>query len=126
MAQPESTVHGRATFATKHLWATAFAADEQFPAGPYPNAHAGGAGLPAWTRADRDLDGTDLVLWHVFGPTHVPRPEDWPVMPVDYSGFTLRPYGFLDRNPALDLPDGKAAASDDECCGGGDGCRCRH
>ena len=138
MAQPESTVHGRATFATKHLWATAFDADERFPAGPYPNAHAGGAGLPAWTGADRDLDGTDLVLWHVFGPTHVPRPEDWPVMPVDYSGFALKPYGFLDRNPALDLPDGAAGhcspgtaaataeAPDGKCCGGGSSCRCDH
>jgi primary-amine oxidase len=138
MAQPDSTVHGRATFATKHLWATAFDADERFPAGPYPNAHAGGAGLPAWTGADRDLDGTDLVLWHVFGPTHVPRPEDWPIMPVDYSGFALKPYGFLDRNPALDLPDGAAGhcspgtaaataeAPDGKCCGGGSSCRCDH
>lgn len=104
-------MHGRATFATKHLWATAFDPAERFPAGDYPNAHAGGAGLPAWTQADRDLDGTDLVLWHVFGPTHVPRPEDWPIMPVDYSGFMLKPYGFLDQNPAMDLPSGAA-----ECC----------
>jgi primary-amine oxidase len=51
---------------------------------------------------------TDAVLWHVFGPTHVPRTEDWPIMPVDYSGFMLKPNGFLDRNPALDLPDGAA------------------
>ncbi|OKK00512.1 primary-amine oxidase [Amycolatopsis sp. CB00013] len=109
MAQPESTVHQRATFATRHLWATPYRADERFPAGDRPNAHPGGAGLPAWTAADRDLTDTDLVLWHVFGPTHIPRPEDWPVMPVDYSGFSLRPYGFLDRNPALDLPSGASA-----------------
>ncbi|MFC7876330.1 primary-amine oxidase [Isoptericola sp. NPDC057391] len=124
MAQPESTVHGRATFATKHLWATAFDPAERFPAGDYPNAHAGGAGLPAWTAADRDLDGTDLVLWHVFGPTHVPRPEDWPIMPVDYSGFTLKPYGFLDRNPALDLPDGAASHCAPAAAEGGAGCGC--
>ncbi|GAB3886640.1 primary-amine oxidase [Kibdelosporangium lantanae] len=106
MAQPEASVHARATFATKHLWATRFDPDERFPAGERPNAHPGGAGLPAWTAADRDLTDTDIVLWHVFGPTHVPRPEDWPVMPVDRSGFTFRPYGFSDRNPALDLPPG--------------------
>ncbi|WP_132123179.1 primary-amine oxidase [Actinocrispum wychmicini] len=106
MAQPESSVHARATFATKHLWATPYRADERYPAGDRPNAHSGGAGLPAWTAADRDLTDTDVVLWHVFGLTHVPRPEDWPVMPVDRAGFMLRPYGFSDRNPALDLPSG--------------------
>jgi primary-amine oxidase len=25
-------------------------------------------------------------------------------MPADTCGFTLRPVGFFDRNPALDLP----------------------
>jgi primary-amine oxidase len=36
---------------------------------------------------------------------HVPRPEEWPVMPVAYAGFTLKPVGFFERNPALDLPN---------------------
>ena len=46
----------------------------------------------------------DIVVWHTFGVTHIPRPEDWPVMPVEYTGFTLVPFGFFDRNPALDVP----------------------
>lgn len=114
MAQPDSSVHGRATFATQHLWATRFSPAERFPAGDYPNGHAGGGGLPSWTAADRSIEDADIVLWHVFGPTHIPRPEDWPVMPVDYSGFSLKPYGFLDRNPALDLPSNTA----DHCAPG--------
>lgn len=121
MAQPESTVYARAEFATRHLWATRYHPDERFPAGDYPNAHAGGAGLPEWTAADRDLTDGDLVLWHVFGPTHVPRPEDWPIMPVDYSGFSLRPKGFLERNPAMDIAPGNGTPchTDDnnpDCC----------
>ncbi|HWU45557.1 MAG TPA: primary-amine oxidase [Humibacter sp.] len=125
MAQPDSTVFGRAAFATKHLWATVFDPAERFPAGDYPNAHAGGAGIPSWQEQNRSLDGTDIVLWHTFGPTHIPRTEDWPIMPVDYSGFWLKPYGFLDRNPALDLPDGTADAfrcAPDASCGGSCGC----
>jgi primary-amine oxidase len=34
----------------------------------------------------------------------VMRPEDRPVMPVSTIGFTLKPSGFFDGNPALDLP----------------------
>jgi primary-amine oxidase len=34
-------------------------------------------------------------------------------MPVDYSGFSLKPSGFCDRNPALDLPGGASAACHD-------------
>ena len=72
--------------------------------GDYPNQHRGGAGLPEWTAQDRPIVDTDIVLWHTFGVTHIPRPEDWPVMPVEYTGFTLVPFGFFDRNPALDVP----------------------
>ena len=44
------------------------------------------------------------MLWHTLGTTHFPRPEDWPVMPVEHCGFTLKPAGFFDRNPTLDVP----------------------
>ena len=77
---------------------------QRYPAGDYVNQHPGGAGIPAYIAADRDIDGADIVLWHTFGPTHFPRPEDWPVMPVTRCGFTLKPTGFFDRNPALDVP----------------------
>ncbi|PZS39654.1 MAG: hypothetical protein DLM62_07115 [Pseudonocardiales bacterium] len=59
--------------------------------------------MPAWTAADRPVTDTGIALWHTVGVTHFCRPEDFPVMPVEYTGFTLRPAGFFDRNPALDL-----------------------
>ena len=104
LAAPSSSVGKRATFATRNLWVTPYRADERRAAGDYPNQHAGGDGLPRWTAADRPIAGTDVVLWHTFGVTHLPRPEDWPVMPVEYCGFHLMPVGFFDRNPALDVP----------------------
>ena len=104
LADPSSTVAQRATFAAHNLWVTPFAEDERRAAGDYPNQHSGGAGLPAWTAHDRAIVDTDVVLWHSFGVTHIPRPEDWPVMPVEYTGFSLIPVGFFDRNPALDVP----------------------
>jgi primary-amine oxidase len=33
--------------------------------------------------------------------THVPRLEDWPVMPTEYAGFELKPRGFFDRSPVI-------------------------
>ena len=103
-AHPEASVSKRAAFARKHLWVTPYHPEEMAPAGPYPNQHPGGAGLPEWTRGNRSVENTDLVVWYTFGSHHVPRPEDWPVMPVMYTGFKLMPSGFFDRNPALDVP----------------------
>ncbi|NKQ52723.1 primary-amine oxidase [Amycolatopsis sp. K13G38] len=104
LADESSSIHARATFATKHLWVTPYDAAQRYPAGDLVNQHPGGAGLPEWTAADSTVDGTDIVVWHTFGLTHFPRPEDWPVMPVDYAGFKLKPVGFFDRNPTLDVP----------------------
>ncbi|GEL16528.1 primary-amine oxidase [Pseudonocardia asaccharolytica] len=104
LADDASSIHARATFATKHLWVTRYDPAQRYPAGDFVNQNPGGAGLPVWVQADRSVDGEDIVVWHSFGTTHFPRPEDWPVMPVDYTGFTLKPVGFFDRNPALDVP----------------------
>jgi len=104
LADEGSSVRRRGAFATHHLWVTRYHPDERYPAGEFINANPGGAGLPAYVAQDRSIDGEDIVVWHTFGITHFPRPEDWPVMPVDCCGFTLKPIGFFDRNPALDLP----------------------
>ncbi len=108
-ADPESSVGRRARFATRNLWVTQYSPLERRAAGDYPNQHSGGDGLPRWTTADRPLVDEDIVLWYSFGVTHVPRPEDWPVMPVEYTGFHLVPVGFFDANPALDVPPSPAA-----------------
>ncbi|MFJ8674619.1 primary-amine oxidase [Streptomyces sp. NPDC093589] len=104
LARPGSPVARRVAYATRHLWVTRGRPDRRFPDGDYPNQHPGGAGVVQWSQPGESLVATDLTLWHTFGPTHLPRLEDWPVMPVDRCGFTLRPTGFFDRNPALDLP----------------------
>jgi len=114
-AHEDSSVIRRAGFTTRHLWVTPFAPGERFPAGEYPNQHPGGAGLPEWTRADRNIENTDIVVWYTLGSHHIPRPEDWPVMPVERAGFALRPFGFFDANPSLDVapPSGHASTHTD-------------
>ncbi|MFJ7213721.1 primary-amine oxidase [Amycolatopsis sp. NPDC098790] len=115
LADPASSIAARATFARHHLWVTRYDRDELWPAGYTVNQNPGGDGLPAYASADRDIDGQDLVVWHTFGLTHFVRPEDWPIMPVDYTGFKLKPHGFFDRNPTLDVPDLNRDRTD-SCC----------
>ena len=106
-AQPDAPVSKRAGFIREHFWVTPYRPEERYAAGEYPNLHPGGEGLPAWTSADRPIDGEDVVVWYTFGHHHVPRPEDWPIMPVTTAGFSLKPVGFFERNPSLDVPPSK-------------------
>ncbi len=103
-AGPEAQVTRRAGFMSRHLWVTRYAPRERYAAGDYPNQHPGGDGLPSYAKDDAPLEDTDVVVWYTFGAHHVVRPEDWPVMPVSGIGFMLKPVGFFDRNPALDVP----------------------
>ena len=103
-AKTNSSIGRRGAYMWKHLWVTPFQPDELYPAGPYPNQHPGGAGLPEWTAEDRQIEDKDLVVWYVMGNHHIPRLEEWPVMPVATIGFALKPSGFFDYNPALDVP----------------------
>ncbi|NJR40798.1 MAG: primary-amine oxidase [Leptolyngbyaceae cyanobacterium CSU_1_4] len=103
-AHPNSPILKRAGFMTKHLWVTPYACNERYAAGAYPNQHLGGEGLPQWTQANRSIENTDIVVWYTFGHHHIPRPEDYPVMPTAYSGFMIKPVGFFDASPAMDVP----------------------
>jgi primary-amine oxidase len=124
LAQAGSSIDRRGGFASKHLWVTPYAEEERYATGNYPNQHAGGDGLPAWVQQNRPIENEDIVVWHSFGHSHVCKPEDFPIMPVEYAGFMLKPNNFFAANPAMDLPGemnghsvrhGERTAS---CCGG--------
>ncbi|KAJ7558793.1 hypothetical protein O6H91_04G056000 [Diphasiastrum complanatum] len=95
----------RAAFLKHNLWVTQYHPQEQYPGGEFPNQNPRvGDGLPTWVKQDRNLEEANVVLWYVFGVTHVPRLEDWPVMPVEHVGFSLMPHGFFNCSPAIDVP----------------------
>ena len=104
LAHPDSPPGKRASFAKHNLWATPFNQGEMSAGGENSVMHSGEGGLDDITSSDRDISECDLVTWYTFGVTHVPRPEDWPVMPVEYCGFHLIPVGFFDENPTINLP----------------------
>lgn len=107
LADPNSKVRQRGGFATRHVWVTPYDTTQRYASGDYPNQHAGGDGLPRYIAANRNVENEDIVLWHSFGHTHVCKPEDFPVMPVEYAGFMLKPNNFFYGNPAMDLPGGR-------------------
>ena len=104
LLDPSSAVLRRAGVIEHTLWVTPYHPDERWPCGDFPTQSATDTGLPVWTAQNRPIENADVVLWYVFGIHHITRPEDWPVMPVDTVSFWLKPFGFFDRNPALDVP----------------------
>ncbi len=101
---PDSPVRKRAQFINNHFWATRYNGDEIYAAGVYPNQSKGGGGLPQYLANNESLENQDVVVWYTLGVTHIPRPEEWSVMPTTHVGFKLLPGAFFNRNPALDVP----------------------
>ncbi|ROT34472.1 copper amine oxidase [Sodiomyces alkalinus F11] len=137
----------RAKFAHHHVWVTGHRDGELWAAGEFTNQSTeekGGVydmvqrgdwfvddeeGEQRVNKDDEDEDGgknaeeqgrlSSPILWSVFGLTHNPRVEDWPVMPVEVHHVNIRPADFFTSNPALDVPSFKNKASVIvPCCGG--------
>ena len=104
LSDPSFPMLQHAQFATHSLWVTRYRDGELYAAGDYPNQGVPGLGLPRYTAGHEPITGRDLVTWYTTGFTHVPTVEEYPVMTTDTTGFSLRPSGFFDQNPALDAP----------------------
>lgn len=101
LADSSAWIRKRAGFLDAQLWVTPYRRNELYAAGQYPNQSRGGDGLPAFTRGDAPVTDADVVLWYVMGITHLPRTEDWPVMPSHVAGFKLVPTGLFPHNPLV-------------------------
>jgi primary-amine oxidase len=99
-----SPARRRAGFMDHHVWVTRYRPRELYAGGDYPNQSEGGDGLPRYASKNEPIENTDVVLWYTLNVTHIPRPEEWPVMPTTRVGFRLIPASFFEGNPALDVP----------------------
>ena len=112
LADPNSIMAKRAAFAHHHVWVTKYKDEELFAAGEFTNQSQKEVGGVADAVArNEDVENDDVVVWNVFGLTHNPRVEDWPVMPVEIHQLELKPADFFERNPALDVPGSKNVSS---------------
>lgn len=116
LTSPECNVSQRAGFARHSLWASPLRTGEQFPAGEFPTQSMTPSGVTEWTKKDESLVQKQLVLWHSFGIVHLPRTEDFPIMPCESTGFIFKPDCFSDGNPGLDVDHIQSEKS--ICCSG--------
>lgn len=112
LAHPESWHGKRARYAYHPFWVTPYKDGELYAAGDYtyqsmPLALGDSSlkgDLANWAHRGESTANTDIVIWHSISLTHNPRPEDYPVMPCDTMTVSLKPSGFFEQNPALDVP----------------------
>jgi primary-amine oxidase len=104
LLSPDDPPQKLGAFSEHQFWVTPYDPAQRYAAGTYPTSSKGTDGLAVWTQANRPIENTDLVGWYTLGFHHVPRAEDWPVMPTMWHSFQLRPFNFFAANPALDLP----------------------
>ena len=114
LMDPETPQYLRAPVIGHTVWVTRQHDEERWPCGDYPTQSTVDDGMTRWIADDELLENTDIVLWYVFGIHHVTRVEDWPVMPVDTIAFWLKPFGFFDQNPSIDVAPPRKA--DGEVC----------
>ncbi|KAG9632481.1 putative copper amine oxidase, partial [Aureobasidium melanogenum] len=108
LPKENSLVWKRAGFARHAVHVTKYSDDQIHPAGRHVPQTSGepSQGIPAWIaeEPEANLEQEDVVLWHTFGLTHFPAPEDYPIMPAEPMTVLLRPRNFFTQNPCMDVP----------------------
>ncbi|KAG5660901.1 hypothetical protein KAF25_002544 [Fusarium avenaceum] len=104
MMGPKSFNYRRGIFTSKAIWVTKYQDDELWASGEFTNQSREDTGLAIWSNRAENVKNENVVLWHSFGVTHVTRPEDFPVMPVEKFVMSLKPASFFEFNPSNDVP----------------------
>ena len=89
------------------IWNSVHNRSQRYAGGEFAMQSDGADTLAEWVKADRPLQGADVVTWFTAGFHHLPRAEDWPVMSTDWKTIHIKPYNFFTRNPALTIAQGR-------------------
>jgi len=135
MAREDGWAAIRGAFMKKAMWVVKDVEDSKgsrmWPSGKYvPQTRSEPAdSVGSWVKEEANIENEDILLFITIGTTHIPRPEDWPVMPVEHLNLTFKPQSFFAANPSMDVPgtqdpNSVAAFSDgvqvngtsDSCC----------
>ncbi|KDR85777.1 hypothetical protein GALMADRAFT_386616 [Galerina marginata CBS 339.88] len=112
MAKPDGWASRRAAFLKNTVWVCRDVEAEDsgtvrmWPAGKYvpqtkeePEDSVG-----SWVEGQKPVEDEDILVFVTVGTTHIPRPEDWPVMPVEHLTVSFKPNSFFKANPSMDVP----------------------
>ncbi|QIW96541.1 hypothetical protein AMS68_002059 [Peltaster fructicola] len=104
VSDKDSFNYKRAEFSDRDIYAVKHRDGELYAGGLYTNQSRGGQGVRSWADRKENIVDEDLVLYIQFGINHIPRIEDFPVMPCEILRVSLKPVNFFDKNPAIDVP----------------------
>eukprot|EP00271_Cylindrocystis_brebissonii_P006844 TRINITY_DN196_c0_g1_i2.p1 TRINITY_DN196_c0_g1~~TRINITY_DN196_c0_g1_i2.p1 ORF type:complete len:737 (+),score=151.78 TRINITY_DN196_c0_g1_i2:143-2353(+) len=93
----------RAAWTKNNIWVTPYSPSELYAGGAFPNQQHGEDTLDTWTKQDRSIEDTDLVVWYNVVYHHHPVQEDFPVMPSTLGGFEIKPANFFELNPVIHM-----------------------
>lgn len=91
----------RNAYIDKTFWVTPYDKSQRYAGGEYAFQSEGDDTLRVWAEEGREIRNKDIVTWYTMGFHHIPRMEDWPVMPTMWKGVMLSPFNFFDHNPAI-------------------------
>lgn len=119
MMQPDSWAAKRGSFLDNTLWVCRdvegnnSGSERIWPSGKYvPQSRTTPEdSIGQWVRGKKDTVDEDILVYVTMGTTHIPRPEDWPVMPVEHLSVTFKPNSFFKVNPSMDVPGTRDAMS---------------
>ncbi|KAF9890348.1 hypothetical protein FE257_006014 [Aspergillus nanangensis] len=114
LAAEGSFHHRRSEFADHNLYVTRYREGELWAGGQYTFQSRGGNGVRSYAARKDAIVDEDIVIWVSFGINHIPRVEDFPVMPVEMLRVHLKPVNFFTKNPALDVPPSSQAVNRSE------------
>ncbi|KAF7297913.1 Amine oxidase [Mycena chlorophos] len=110
MTTHDGWVGKRAPFTKKPVWVVKDVEGAKggrvWPAGKYvpQTKEAPADSVSEWIKGEKDIENEDLLVYLTIGATHIPRPEDWPVMPVEHLSIVFKPISFFKYNPSMDVP----------------------
>ncbi|KAH9808730.1 copper amine oxidase [Melampsora americana] len=100
-----SMVSKRAPFAKHDLFVTPYVDNQFYPAGKFVTGTTSAPedSIDNWLKGSKKIDNQDIVVYLTYGVNHLPTPEQFPIMPVEVLTVSLKPSGFFNFNPTLDI-----------------------